>query len=312
MSSRWKALAARSGDRALNIAHRGGRAFAPENTIEAIEKAALLGADMVEIDVHLSRDGLLVVIHDDDLARCSDATIRFPSRPPWCVRDFSLAEIQSLDAGSWYVAELAKPPAARQPFLRSLTDAERLEFIGEHELSAYASGRVRHPGLLDCLVRARDLSMMVNVEIKNLPRRYPGIVEKTVAAIAAARVEHLTLVSSFDHEAVAALRRLNGAIATAVLTQDLLYQPEAYLARLDADALHPECLPDDDAIAAIRSSGRGVNVWTENDPRRMRELIDAGVTGIMTDYPNRLRNNRGSEAHSDERQERSAHRRRAE
>ena len=293
MPSRWKALAERSGHVPLNIAHRGGRAFAPENTIEAIDKAARLGADMVEIDVQLSRDGLPIVIHDDDLVRCSNATTRFPNRSPWYVAEFSLAELQSLDAGSWYVAELGKPPVSRQAFLRSLTDAEREAFITRDDLSAYASGRVRHPALNECLARARDLSMMVNVEIKNLPRRYPGIVEKTVAAVVEAGIEHLVLVSSFDHEAVAAVRRLNGVIATAVLTQEVLYQPEAYLARLDADALHPECLPGADAMAAIGSSGRGVNVWTENDPRRMRELIDAGVSGIVTDYPNRLRDNRG-------------------
>src|SRR5207253_3218980 len=99
-----------------------------------------------------------------------------------------------------------------------------------------------------------------------------------------------TLISSFDHESLAVVRRLSPTIATAVLTDERLYQPLEYLQRLDADALHPGgYVPDREVIEAICASGRGVNVWTENDPGRMRHLIEAGVTGIFTDYPDRLR-----------------------
>src|SRR5438477_10719480 len=64
----------------LNIAHRGARAFAPENTLEAFEKAARLGCPMFECDVHLSADGELIVVHDDDLVRCSNVREAFPGR----------------------------------------------------------------------------------------------------------------------------------------------------------------------------------------------------------------------------------------
>jgi len=113
-----------------NIAHRGARAFAPENTLEAIRKAADLGADAVEIDVQLSADGEPVVFHDDTLERCTDAATVFSSRAPWSTAGFTLAELRQLDAGSWFADELGHEPAARQTFLHSLTDEERRVHLG--------------------------------------------------------------------------------------------------------------------------------------------------------------------------------------
>jgi glycerophosphoryl diester phosphodiesterase len=233
MSQRWIDLLQRrrteyrGTGRLLNIAHRGARAAAPENTVEAIEQAARRGADMVEIDVHLSRDGELVVTHDSP--------------------------------GSLTLGELR----TKHP---------------------------RMPTLSECLACARRLSLLVNVEIKNLPAAYPDIEQAVLAAIARADAIRHVLVSSFDHESLALVRQLDPAIATAVLTHERLYQPADYLTRLDADALHPGgYVPARNTVAALRSRRRGVNVWTENDPERMRTLIAAGVTGIITDYPDRLR-----------------------
>ena len=233
MSRRWIALLARrrpeyrGTDRVLNIGHRGAGDLAPENTLVALDRAAEAGADMVEIDVHLSRDRELIVRHDFD--------------------------------GSL-----------------SLEDV-----------------RERHPDtptLAECITRAQQLGLLLNVEIKNLPARYPGIEAQVVATVRRLDAVLDVLISSFDHEALAAVRALNDAVATAVLTQDRLYQPLTYLMRLDADALHPGGYVPDRALAdTIRASHRGVNVWTENDPATMRRLVASGVTGIITDYPNRLR-----------------------
>src|SRR5437870_6129946 len=107
----------------LNIAHRGARAFAPENTLEAIAAATHFACHMVELDVHLSRDGELIVVHDDDLVRCSNVCEVFPVRAPWFVSDFTAQEIAKLDAGSWYTAELNRPAAERQSYLRDITAA---------------------------------------------------------------------------------------------------------------------------------------------------------------------------------------------
>jgi len=86
----------------LNIAHAGARSLAPENTIAAASKALEVGADMWELDVAVTRDGELILFHDDSLARTTDAVNRFPDRAPWTFTTFSLAEVRSLNAGSWF------------------------------------------------------------------------------------------------------------------------------------------------------------------------------------------------------------------
>jgi glycerophosphoryl diester phosphodiesterase len=124
----------------LCIGHRGARALAPENTLPAFAKAAALGCPMIEIDVHLSRDGALVVHHDDRLGRCTNVHERFPERNDAFVSDFTLDELRRLDAGSWYVRELALPPALRQPFLRSLTASEIATHVPDAEQARYGAG----------------------------------------------------------------------------------------------------------------------------------------------------------------------------
>ena len=81
----------------LNIAHRGASSYAPENTFAAYDKALAMGVNHIEIDVHLTRDGHIVVIHDDTVDRTTNTNGR--------VADFTLDELRALDAGSWFGSE---------------------------------------------------------------------------------------------------------------------------------------------------------------------------------------------------------------
>lgn len=289
--------------RVLNIAHRGARAFAPENTLEAFAKAARLGCPMFETDVHLSRDGELIVVHDDTLCRCSNVKEKYPGRPSHFVSDFTAAEIRRLDAGGWYVDEIARPAAERQPFLRTLGDAEIKRFVPARDLAHYASGKVFLPTLAETLELARRLKLMVNVEIKTLPRLYPGIAEKVVRLVESRKMERQVILSSFDHMQLLEVRRLSPVIATGALTSDRIGRPGEYVRKLlDADAYNPGAYADYDSlgfgsvtgrldpvsIRDARAAGLGVNAWTVNEPAHIRALIDAGVTGIITDYANRV------------------------
>lgn len=84
-----------------NVAHRGASRAAPENTLSSVVRAVAERADFVEVDVRLTKDGVPVVLHDASLARVTDVESVFPDRSPWLVRDFTLAEVRRLDAGSW-------------------------------------------------------------------------------------------------------------------------------------------------------------------------------------------------------------------
>ena len=287
----------------LNIAHRGARAFAPENTLPAFEKAKIFGCPMFEMDVHMSKDGVLVVHHDDELTRCTDVEAKFPGRSTYYVSDFIYEELRRLDAGSWYVEQLLLPPTQRESFLQTLTDEEIAQFVSTQDREFYASGEIKLPTLRQALEVALATDMMVNIELKTIPRMYSGLTAAVVHLLKTMRLEHRVLISSFDHEQLVKVRRLSDVIATGVLTSDRLAKPGDYLQLLDADAYNPGCYGDYDSmgfgsvsrkldpvgIMNAREAGRGVNVWTCNDKYQMQELVAAGVTGLITDFPNRFR-----------------------
>ncbi|HSM10361.1 MAG TPA: glycerophosphodiester phosphodiesterase family protein [Lysobacter sp.] len=284
------------------IAHRGARAFAPENTLEAFDKAFVIGADAVELDVQLAADGMPFVWHDSDLRRCSDVEARFPHRAPWNSWHFTLDELRQLDAGSWFARELSLPPKARQPFLRTLSDDERSAWCDERDARNYASGTIRVPTLVEALDCCRQHGLQVHVELKSIPRLWPELAERVLSDIDRLAMRGAVVVSSFDHRQLARMRALAPDIELAVLSSDRLHRPAAYLAMLGAGTYIVGCHGDDDTLGfqspsgeldsdmidALRDAGYGVAAWTENDPVRMRTLVDAGVSGIFTDYPNRL------------------------
>jgi glycerophosphoryl diester phosphodiesterase len=288
-----------SQDRILNIAHRGARAFAPENTLAAFAKASRFGCDMIELDVHLSQDHEIIVHHDDHLLRCTDAAKQFPELPSYFVSDFSYEEISRLDAGSWFTQELALPAEKRQGYLQSLTDEEFERYIPPEDLAYYASGTVKVPTLRQSLELARNLGMKVNIELKMLPRMYPGLTDAVIDLVESLAIQADVLISSFDHVQLRQVRQRSPALATAVLTNERLALPGDYLQRIGANTLNigtdPLGLnslartPDAETIDALRRLGMSVNVWTCNDKAQMRQLIAAGVTGLISDYPNRIR-----------------------
>lgn len=158
----------------LNIAHRGARAFAPENTLPAIRSAGRLGANVVELDVQMARDGELVVFHDDTILRCSDGLYRFPDHTDYTVSAFTWDELSVLDVSAWYVHELARPASARQPYLRDLTPDEIRDWITPADADEYESGHVRIPRLRDALTVARECQLSVVLDLKTIPHRHPG------------------------------------------------------------------------------------------------------------------------------------------
>jgi glycerophosphoryl diester phosphodiesterase len=286
----------------LCVAHRGARAFAPENTLPAIRLARRLGANAIELDVQMTRDGELVVFHDDDLVRCTDVTTRWPGRAAEGLSAWNWNELSQLDAGAWFVRELESPRQQRQPFLRDLDDGEQAAHVGTDAIELYASGRVRIPTVREALVAARAAGLAVILELKTIPRRYPDIGPRIVDLLQELQMEDDALVSSFDHALLADLRGRNAAISTGVITAERLYRVREYVQDLGAAAFFPACMDevdvlrrgldpgtlDVDLIGELQTAGVLVLPWTVNAEWRMRALLEAGVSGIITDYPNRL------------------------
>lgn len=169
------------------IAHRGASFDAPESTAPAYQLARDLGADYLEMDLQRSRDGVLVVVHDNDLRRTSDVAERFPERRDSPVSAFTLAELKALDAGSWF--NRAYPQRARAAFagVRILTLDEVIDI---------AEGNpARTPGLY--------------IETK-VPGQFPGIEQDLQRALAKRgwldRPGRVVL-QSFDRDSLALLHQ---------------------------------------------------------------------------------------------------------
>lgn len=225
----------------LKIAHRGYSALYPENTLPAFIKAVECGADMVEFDVHLSRDGHPVVIHDNDVDRTSDGTGN--------VRDMTLAELKELDFNFKKLPEL---------------------------------GRVPLPTLDEVLETLAD-RVMLNIEIKNCPYRYPGIEEAVIRAVRDRGIEDRVIVSSFDHYSLMRVKEIHEKIRTGMLYEGawLYFQEEARTLR--AYSVHPEIdVIDVNQIAWARQNGYKVFTWVATARKEIEPLIRSGsVDGIM-------------------------------
>lgn len=264
-------------------AHRGARSVAPENTMSAARAALAQGAHGWELDVHLTLDGEVIVTHDHGLRRVTDISSRpgMPSRRHHVVNRLTLAQIRSLDAGSWF--------ARRDPF-----GTVAAEEIGADALAAFAGEPV--PTLSEALAWTRKSGLAVNVEIKDmLGGDDAGLVGAVVSLIRAAKLDGRVLVSSFRQKSLELFRELCPEVPVALLldekamaasTQDIVKR----LSDLGAVALNPSfkgLFPG--RIAALREAGFAVNVYTVNREEDILWLAREGAEGIITDFPARAK-----------------------
>ncbi len=264
-------------------AHRGARSAAPENTMAAARAALAQGAHGWELDVHLTRDGEVIVTHDHGLRRVTDIGVR-PGMPPrrhHVVDRLTLAQIRSLDAGSWF--------ARRDPF-GTVEGGE----IGAGALAAFVGERI--PTLAEALAWTSESGLAVNVEIKDmLGGDDDGLVGAVASLIRAAGLDGRVLVSSFRQKSLELFRELCPEVpvgllldekAMAASTQDIVRR----LRELGAVALNPSLkglFPG--RIAALREAGFAVNVYTVNRAEDMLWLAREGADGIITDFPARAK-----------------------
>jgi glycerophosphoryl diester phosphodiesterase len=266
-----------SSPKPLTIAHRGASSLAPENTMAAARKALELGAEMWELDVILTADGQLLVIHDDTLARTSNVAVHFPDRSPWPVHGFTLEQIRRLDFGSWFID--------RDPFGQIAAG-----HVSGTNLSSYIG--LPAPTLPEALAFTHDNDWRVNVEIKDLSGT-PGdatVVEQVVVLIEMLAMRDRVLISSFNHSYLGRVKAANPGLATGVLVENPVDDPAALLRRFDAQAYHPSAatIPPG-TVADMRAQGFDVNIWTVNDDTTLRHFIQAGASGLFTDFPHRLK-----------------------
>ncbi|MGW0596497.1 glycerophosphodiester phosphodiesterase [Streptomyces sp. NPDC002776] len=248
------------------LAHRGASAYAPENTLAAVDAAARLGIRWVENDVQRTKDGVLVVLHDDNLRRTTDVEEVFPGRAPWKVKDFTAAEIARLDAGSWFGP-------------------------------AYAGARV--PTLEQYMDRVERHRQKLLLEIKN-PGLYPGIERQTLKVLGTEGWldrRHLgrLIVQSFSADSVRTVHDLKPAVKTGFLGTPSVADLPRYAEF--TDQINPSHTSlSTGYVAAVHgftgAHGKPLEVftWTVDDAVNARRVAGYGVDGIITNKPDVVRN----------------------
>jgi glycerophosphoryl diester phosphodiesterase len=244
-----------------NFAHRGASLLFPENTALAFREAVASGAGGLELDVHMTRDGTIVVMHDETVDRTTSGS--------GAVRAMALADLQALDAGCRFVLDGGYP---------------------------YRGRGVCAPALEEVFREFPDAA--VNIEIK---AALPGVEEAVLRVIREARAEDRTLVASGRHGVIRRFRELSaGRIATSASRREIKVFYLLSRLRLEGllnlpyDALQvPVTFAGKDIITprfveAAHARGVRVDAWTVDDPREMRRLLDLGVDVIMTNRPDVL------------------------
>ena len=263
-------------NRRLIAAHRGARSLAPENTLAAARVALAAGAGMMEIDVRMSCDGQLVLIHDHNLQRTSDAPVKFPDRSPWLVHDFTLDELRTLDFGSWF--------NDTDPFGQiaegKISLSELAEYSGEPVVT-----------LEEAILFTIRNDWLLNIEIKDLSGSpgHESIVKKVADLVRSLGAADKVLVSSFNHHYLALVRKFDREIKTGVLADSFQSDPVQLVLELGALSYNPKFRAVRPwQIRRLKQKGFAVLVWVLNKPWLAGALFSMGADGIFTDFPQRF------------------------
>ena len=231
--------------------HRGSKGRYPENTMLGFHKAIEAGVGGMEIDIHMTKDGEIVVFHDATLERTSTGT--------GYVKDHTLAQIRKLSVGGKF------------------KNLEKYEASWDKESV---------PTLLETLKLFKAHDLEVNIELKTYEVAYPGLEEQMFKVVGESGIDpDKVIYSSFHLPTLLTIRKVNPKAKLGFLTVQDLPRMDDYFDALELEAFHPskdQVLNNPKFWGSVADK---VRIWTVNDPADMQIFIDMGVKAIITDYP---------------------------
>lgn len=270
----------------LNIAHQGGEIEAPSDTLYAFKTAVDKGADVLELDVHITNDGHVVAIHDETVDRTTNGSGSIETK--------SLAQVKQLDAAHWFVPNVgtthSRPDS--EYTLRGIATG------GKPAPEGFDANDFTIPTLAEVL--ATFPGVPVNVELKPTTQK-TGPLELAVAEVIRAHdAEQDVIVVSFLDHSLTLFKAIAPEIPTAAATANAAAFWASSQGRLPG-APNPSHVAlqvpivfngvpvvNQDFVTDAQSNGLAVHVWTINSRAEMEMLLDYGVEGIMTDKPTLL------------------------
>ncbi|PKR78417.1 glycerophosphodiester phosphodiesterase [Halalkalibacillus sediminis] len=249
------------------IAHRAGEAIAPGNSMTAIEMSHEMGVDMIEVDIHITKDDHLVLMHDPTVDRTTDGT--------GLVADYTLEEFLLLDAGYHFE-----------------------DLNGEYSFRGLG---VYKPTLREVFEKFPDVNYMLEVKHTNPAEKHDIMTEKLWELIQEYDMQNNVMVSSFDQKLINKFEEVAGdevALGTGrqiafnfIMAHNFfvrnLFQPTSGVIQIPKENRYFNFF-NDRMIDGAQRLGMDVHYWTINDEATMREMVDEGVDGIITDRPDLL------------------------
>ncbi|MGM7700892.1 glycerophosphodiester phosphodiesterase [Pseudalkalibacillus sp. Hm43] len=248
----------------LNVAHRGASGHAPEHTLPSYALGEKMGGDYIEIDLQMTKDGHLIAMHDETLDRTTNGQ--------GLVKDHTLAQIKELDAGSWFnekYPEYAKPEyeGLQVPTL----DEVLKEFGPEAQYYIETKSPEVYPGMEEKLLETLEKHGLIGEEVPS----------------------DQVLIQSFSPASLQKLHNLNPDLS---LVQLLWYTNPATITNAELETYKQYAMGlgmnhsqiDQTYVEKVRSHGFEIHPYTVNEKEDMKKLIDWGVTGMFTNFPDRL------------------------
>ncbi|MED1097276.1 MULTISPECIES: glycerophosphodiester phosphodiesterase [Bacillus] len=243
----------------VNVSHRGASGYAPEHTLVSYEKGEKMHGDYIEVDLQMTKDGKLIAMHDETVDRTTNGTGR--------VKDYTLAQIKQLDTGSWF--NEAYPQYANPDYegLKVPTLEEVFQKFGKNA--------------------------KYYIETKS-PDVYPGMEKELLRLVNKYDINKDTLlVQSFSSLSLQKMQQLDPSVK---LIQLLSYKSNAVITDAEIAAIKEYAVGvgpnhtylNQEYVRKVVDSGLEIHPYTVNDKGRMQQLIDWGVTGMFTNFPDQL------------------------
>jgi glycerophosphoryl diester phosphodiesterase len=243
----------------VNVSHRGASGYAPEHTITSYQMGEKMHGDYIEIDLQMTKDGQLIAMHDETVDRTTNGT--------GLVKDYTLDQIKQMDAGSWFNE---KYPQYANP-----------EYVG-----------LQVPTLEE-IFQKFGKNANYYIETKS-PEVYPGMEKELLRLVNEYDINKKTLlVQSFSSLSLKKMKELD---PTVKLIQLLSYKAKATISDAEIVDIKEYAMgvgPNytyltEDYIQKVVNSGLEIHPYTVNDKETMKKLIDWGVTGMFTNFPDML------------------------
>lgn len=232
------------------VAHRGASGTRPENTLPAFAEAIRVEADVIELDVHLSKDGHLIVMHDEEVDRTTDGK--------GLIREKTLAELKRLNAGSWFSPTFK---ATRIPTLNEVLN----------------------------LLLMRNYRGVLTIEIKTDKFHYQGIEEKISELMQSRQWPFEHWYCSFNLLSLEMIHELEPDAQLDFIMGTAENKPAQALERPFIEGIHPKLDWAESHASQIKDFPIAVRPWTVDTEANIRKCLLMGVTGIITNYPERCR-----------------------